>query len=159
MARILNHDDRHPHLAVARNLARLLDSAWTIPLINKKIGLDPVLGLVPGLGDLVSLIISLYILAVAYDLGVPRFQLLRMLINIGLDSAVGTIPVVGDFLDAGWKANIKNVQIIDKHLARQNPENNRAKRWKLFQWLGGAQPDPADQTIEVVAERHQTGKS
>lgn len=102
-----------PAIRQVRFLANLLDSAITIPIIRKRIGLDPLLGMIPGAGDVIGLLFSLYILYVAFDLGLPRGVLVRMLLNIVLDSTVGSIPVAGDVFDMFWKANKRNVQLLE----------------------------------------------
>ncbi len=89
-----------------------MDSRWRIPGTDMRIGLDPVLGLFPGVGDLVSACVSLYILAEARRLGASREILLRMLGNILLDMAIGMFPVLGDVFDAGFKANVRNLKLL-----------------------------------------------
>ena len=119
------HHLLHPSILRARKLANLLDSAFTIPVIRKKIGLDPILGLVPGGGDLITALLSLYPLYVAYEMGMPRHLMARMGVNILMDFAVGSVPVVGDVVDIFWKANRKNLDLLEKayihhHLQHQD---------------------------------------
>lgn len=92
--------------------ARLLDSQWRIPGTKIRFGLDPILGLVPGAGDAVSLAISAWIVAEARRHGVPRRVLARMISNVLLDLATGVIPVVGDLVDVAVKANIRNLRLM-----------------------------------------------
>jgi len=80
-----------------------------------RIGLDPLLGLVPGIGDAVTTLISCYLVYESARLGLPKRILVRMLANIGLDSIVGTVPVLGDLFDAGWKSNMRNLRLLDQH--------------------------------------------
>ncbi|MBT8144136.1 MAG: DUF4112 domain-containing protein [Gammaproteobacteria bacterium] len=106
-------------LALRRRLARLarfMDSAFRIPIIGKRIGWDAILGLVPGVGDLAAAGISLYILAAAWQLGVPKSALARMLANIGFETVIGSVPVLGDVFDMAFKANERNVALIEKHV-------------------------------------------
>lgn len=104
--------------AVARleMLSRLLDDAFTIPGTNRRIGLDAVIGLVPGIGDTISAALSAYIVWEARNLGLPRWKIARMLGNVALDAAVGAVPLVGDVFDATFKANRRNMRIIREHL-------------------------------------------
>lgn len=103
----------HPSLERLRYIANLLDSAVTIPLLRKKIGLDPLLGLLPGGGDAAALILSSYAVWVAFELGLPRIVIARVGINIVLDLLIGLIPVVGDVADIFWKANQMNLKILE----------------------------------------------
>lgn len=105
----------------ARRLASLLDSAFTIPGTNIKIGLDPILGLLlPELGDALTATLSVTLLAVAYRARVPKIVLGRMLVNIALDAILGAIPLLGDVFDVGFRANEKNLALIERH--RRNPQ-------------------------------------
>lgn len=100
----------------ARLLARLLDDLIRIPGTNIGIGLDPVIGLVPGIGDVIGGVMSSYILIVAMREGAPTSVLTRMLGNIALDSLVGVVPVVGDLFDVGMKSNRRNVDLLERYL-------------------------------------------
>jgi len=102
-------------LRALRHTARLLDSAFQVPGTSYRFGLDPILGLVPGLGDLVSPIFTVGILWQAYNLGIPRVVQLRMLGNVAIDALVGTVPLVGDLFDFAWKSNDLNMALLDKH--------------------------------------------
>ncbi len=107
------------HLAKIRKLRRLskvLDSALTIPGTKFSFGLDPILGLLPGGGDAISSSISVYIVVEAARMGMPREVLGKMVGNILLDFFAGTVPIVGDLFDVGWKSNIKNIELLEKHL-------------------------------------------
>jgi hypothetical protein len=103
-------------LARVQVLADLLDNAIRIPGTEIRIGLDPIIGLVPGIGDLAGAALSIYIVLEGARAGVPRTVLLRMLANVGVDSLVGSIPALGDLFDFGWKANAKNAQLLRAHL-------------------------------------------
>jgi len=106
-----------PHLARVRALARLLDTAARVPGTGVRFGLDAVLGLVPGLGDVAGTAIAGYIVLAAARLGAPPSLLLRMLVNLGIDTAVGAVPVLGDVFDVAWRANVRNVALIEEHVA------------------------------------------
>jgi len=101
----------------ARGLARLLDDLIRIPGTNIGIGLDPIIGLIPGVGDVIGGLMSSYILMVAAQEGVPTSVLTRMLGNIALDSLVGVVPVVGDLFDVSVKSNRRNVDLLERYLA------------------------------------------
>jgi hypothetical protein len=91
-------------------IAWLMDRS--IPIGGMRIGLDPILGLVPGIGDALSTLISSLIIVQAHRAGVPKPTILRMVANVGIDTAVGAIPVVGDLFDFAWKANSKNLELF-----------------------------------------------
>ena len=105
-----------PAVTRAKGLARLLDDLIRIPGTNIGIGLDPIIGLIPGVGDMAGGLMSTYILMVAARQGVPSSVLLRMLGNIALDSLVGIVPVIGDLFDFGVKANRRNVDLLERYL-------------------------------------------
>src|SRR5215218_2670832 len=111
-------------VARARGLARLLDDLIRVPGTNIGIGLDPLIGLIPGLGDVLGGAMSSYILFVAAQEGVPTSVLTRMLGNIALDSLVGVVPVVGDLFDVGVKANRRNVDLLERYLG--SPKETKA---------------------------------
>lgn len=104
-----------------RALARFLDSAISIPGTNWRIGFDAIVGVVPVVGDLIGGSLSAYIILEAARAEVPILTLARMLGNIGIDTLVGSVPAVGDVFDAAWKANIKNVALLERHLAVSAP--------------------------------------
>jgi len=102
-------------LDALRKVAHLLDSAFVVPGTSYRVGLDPILGLVPGLGDLVSPLFTIGILWQARELAIPRVVLLRMILNVAIDSLLGAVPVVGDLFDFAWKANNKNLALVERH--------------------------------------------
>jgi hypothetical protein len=112
-----------------RRLASLLDEAITIPVIRKKIGLDPIIGLIPGGGDTVGMILSAHIVLESALLGLPKATLLKMVSNLLIDAIVGTVPFVGDLFDVVSKANTRNIKLLDSHM--ENP-NFQAKLDKWF---------------------------
>ncbi len=111
-------DSRQPGLERLRALTRVLDDLVPVPGTRFRFGLDPVIGLVPGAGDALGAILSTYAVLVAVRLGAPAAVLLRMCGNIALDALVGTVPVLGDLFDFGWKANRRNLALLERyHLA------------------------------------------
>ena len=105
-----------PQVERLRALARLLDDAFQVPGTRYRIGLDALIGLVPGIGDAIGAIFSTYIVFQAARLGASRATLVRMLGNVALDTIVGEIPLLGDLFDAGWKANIRNLALLENQL-------------------------------------------
>jgi hypothetical protein len=112
-------------------LANLLDNAVVIPGTRFRIGLDPLLGLVPGLGDALGALASAWILIEAAHFGAPPPVLLRMLYNIAIDTAIGAVPGAGDLFDFVWKSNTKNVRLLRRHLERPDAVH-RASRQLLL---------------------------
>jgi hypothetical protein len=102
-----------------RMLGKLLDNSIPIPGTPWKIGLDPIIGLIPGIGDLVGAALSGYIILEAARANASTLTLARMLMNVGIDTLVGAVPALGDVFDAAWKANTKNVALLERHLALQ----------------------------------------
>lgn len=100
-----------------RAFGALLDSAIHVPGTPIRFGLDPLLGLVPGVGDAVGTLFSVYIILQAAQLGASKSTLARMTVNVGIDGLIGTIPVLGDLFDFGWKANGRNLALLERHLA------------------------------------------
>lgn len=100
----------------ARFVAHLLDDSIRVPGTNFRVGLDPILSVVPISGDLVSGAFSLYIVAEAARLGVPMTTIVEMLANVAVDVGGGSVPVLGTAFDAVWKSNIRNVELLEEHL-------------------------------------------
>ncbi|BDG04653.1 DUF4112 domain-containing protein [Anaeromyxobacter oryzae] len=96
-----------------RRLARWLDAAFVIPGTGIRVGLDPLLGLLPGLGDLAGSLLGAWIVVVAHRLGAPPAVLVRMGLNLAIDSVVGAVPVLGDLFDVAWRANLRNAALLD----------------------------------------------
>jgi hypothetical protein len=120
-----------PRRTAAERLAWWLDSAFAVPGTRFRIGFDALIGLIPGLGDLVGTLFSSYIIAIAASQGLPRSALVRMAINVGVEAIVGVVPILGDVFDATWKANQRNV--------------------RLMQQFRGAPSDARRQSLAVVA--------
>ncbi len=98
-----------------QRFARLLDSSIRIPGLDVRIGLDGLLGLIPGIGDTLGALLSSSILAEAARLGAPRSVLLKMAFNIAIDALIGTIPILGDLFDFAWKANLRNLALLERY--------------------------------------------
>jgi len=81
------------------------------------LGLDPILGLIPGIGDAAGAVLAAWILVEAFRMGASRATLVRMAGNVALDAGLGVIPVLGDIFDFAWKANLRNVALLERHLA------------------------------------------
>jgi len=111
-------------LARARALTRLLDSAAAIPGTGIRFGLDPLLGLIPGLGDVAGAVLAGYLVLLAQRLGAPRAVVLRMLANVAVDTVGGTVPIVGDAFDVAFKSNTRNLALLERTLG----DPARAKR-------------------------------
>lgn len=102
-------------------LERLLEGLFEVPLLGRKVGLDAIVGLVPGIGDVVTAAMGLYLVWEARNLGMPRWQIWRMLGNVGADTLVGAVPVAGDLFDFLYRSNTRNLKIIRKHLDKHHP--------------------------------------
>jgi len=102
-------------LAALRRIAELLDSAFLVPGTNYRIGLDPIIGLIPMIGDLASPLFTIGLLWQAYDLRIPKVVQLRMIFHAAIDGLVGAVPFFGDLFDFGWKANQRNLALLERH--------------------------------------------
>jgi hypothetical protein len=102
-------------LAALRKWAVLLDSAFQVPGTRLRFGLDPIVGLLPGAGDLVTGFFSVMILLHSVRLRIPKVVVARMVLNTGLDLLVGAVPLLGDLFDAGFKANLRNMALLERH--------------------------------------------
>ena len=98
-------------------LANLLDTAFVLPGTNIRFGFDAMIGLIPGIGDAITTVMSLYIVREARELGAPRHLIARMLVNVALDGVVGAVPLLGDAFDVLWRANRRNMALLRNHLA------------------------------------------
>ncbi|SHG84216.1 DUF4112 domain-containing protein [Halobaculum gomorrense] len=112
-----------PAVRRVKTVARVMDEAVRIPGTDIRVGLDPVLGVVPGAGDAVAAGVSLYIVAEAAYLGVPLSTVVRMLANVTADAALGSIPVIGPVFDAVLKANMWNVSYIEEFVATDGDDD------------------------------------
>ncbi|MEX2465314.1 MAG: DUF4112 domain-containing protein [Gemmatimonadota bacterium] len=126
-----------PAVARARRISRVLDDLIRIPGTRRRVGLDPLLGLLPGLGDWVTLVISLDLLFSAARMGAGGAVLVRMTGNILLDALGGMVPLAGDLFDLGWKANKRNLALLEG-LLRDPDRTRRRSRWVIGSILAGA---------------------
>ena len=120
----MSHEETARIMRRLKVIARLMDNAWAIPFTNFRIGLDPLIGLLPVGGDLAGLAVSLYIVQQAHRLGAPRAVLIRMLANVAIDSGLGLVPVAGDAFDALFKANIMNYELLADFLRQKGHSGN-----------------------------------
>ena len=104
------------HLGRVRALAHLMDKSFRVPGTSIRFGLDPLVGLLPVGGDVVAGLASGYVIYVAWKNGAPAAVLRRMVANVAIDTLVGSVPVLGDLFDASWKANARNVGILEEWL-------------------------------------------
>lgn len=103
-------------------MEHLLERSFVIPGVNVPVGLDALIGLIPVLGDIVTTAMGAYIVWEARNLGMPKWKLARMGLNVLFDTAIGAIPVVGDAADFVFRSNSKNLTIILKHIDKHHPE-------------------------------------
>jgi hypothetical protein len=109
-----NESSRRAILKQVNTLAWLMDNSLALPLVNYRVGLDPLIGLIPGVGDIIGAIVSSFIVVQAVRMGVPSPILAQMVTNIAIESLVGIVPIVGDFFDATFKANVRNVELLNQ---------------------------------------------
>jgi hypothetical protein len=117
-------------------LSWLMDDLFRVPVLGWRFGLDAIIGLIPGFGDTATSLVSFYILANAVRYRVPKITLLRMGLNIAIDYVVGSVPVVGDFLDGMWKSNHMNLDLLRRR-ATVSPDEARAGRAGDWLFVGG----------------------
>lgn len=118
------NDEQRRILERLEHLSRLLDSAFELPLIRYRVGLDAIVGLIPGVGDVLGALPSLYIIYQALKLELPTGVLVRMLLNLIPEVLIGSVPLVGDIFDAVWKANDRNLYLIKRHLGTVNEDDD-----------------------------------
>jgi hypothetical protein len=112
------------------DLSRWMDAQFEIPGLGIRFGLDAILGLIPGIGDTLTSLVSFYILSAGVRLGIPKITMARMGLNIAIDWILGSIPLVGDLFDVAWKSNTLNVELIRRHIASGGNERRaRASDW------------------------------
>ncbi len=110
------------NLKKIRKIARLLDSAIGIPGTKIRFGIEPILGLIPGGGDLITALISAYTIYLASSFGLEKAEIFKMIRNVAIDTAIGSVPIVGDLFDAYFKSNIRNLEILEEHIAKTELE-------------------------------------
>ena len=103
-------------------MEKVLERSFVVPGINRPVGLDAIIGLVPVVGDIIAMGMGAYIVWEARNLGLSRWKLARMGLNVLFDTAIGAIPVVGDAADFVFRSNSKNLKIILKHIDKHHPE-------------------------------------
>jgi hypothetical protein len=116
---------RHEQL---RRWAVLLDSVFKVPGLPVRFGLDAILGLVPGLGELTTPFFTVALLVTGVRMRVPAVVLARMVLNAAVDAIAGLVPIIGDLFDIGWKANQRNLDLLERHMVPGTPPT-RADRW------------------------------
>ncbi|MBW4580823.1 MAG: DUF4112 domain-containing protein [Tildeniella nuda ZEHNDER 1965/U140] len=115
-----------------RLVTHLLENAIAIPGTRIRFGLDPILGLLPGAGDFLGAAVSAYIVIEAARFGLPRETLVQMVTNLVLDSVGGSLPVLGDVFDATWKANSRNLALLEAHVATPLPTKAADRRFVIL---------------------------
>lgn len=123
MKNSLEFNSKLKYLNRVRKLSRIMDAAFRIPGTKFKIGIDPIIGLVPGAGDVFSTVCSAYIIYLATRCDIPSAGLRKMIFNVGLEFVVGAIPLIGDVFDAFYKSNMRNLAILEQHLQEHTPDN------------------------------------
>ena len=118
-----------------RRFAYWLDDGIRIPGTKIRIGLDPILGLIPGAGDAAGAILAGAIVVESLRQRISRYAILRMAANIAIDTVIGAVPVLGDLFDAGWKGNQKNLAILERHLAEPSVSKHADRTFVLL--IGG----------------------
>lgn len=125
-----SRSQRTAAMVFARFLADLLDQRFTIPGTSIRIGLDPIISLIPGIGDAVANIAGSAILLISLQLGLPRIVLLRMGLNIAVNTLLGLIPVVGDVISIWFRSNVKNVELLERYAGSER-QPSTVKDWLL----------------------------
>jgi hypothetical protein len=118
----INYPDP-PRLRRIRFLSQLLDQSIVLPG-GYRIGLDPIVGLIPWIGDLIGTVCSSYLIYEAARLGIPNRVILRMMGNVFVDAMGGEVPFLGDLFDAVWKSNIRNLRLVEAHYSPALPERS-----------------------------------
>jgi len=113
------HEMEAAQLAQLEALADLMDTRFKIPFLPIPIGLDTIVGLIPGIGDTISLGVSGFIVAGSHRLDIPKNRLIQMGGNMLIDWIIGLIPIIGDLFDIGWQGNVRNVRIARSHLEKR----------------------------------------
>ena len=108
-------------LEALRRVSQLLDSAFVLPGTNQRIGFDPIIGLIPLIGDLAAPLFTIGVLWEGLDLGIPKVVQLRMIFNTAVDALIGVIPIGGDIFDFAWKSNQMNLALLERHAYEVRP--------------------------------------
>jgi hypothetical protein len=132
-----NRDSERGHVDKSlERLSWLMDDLFRVPVLGWRFGLDALIGLIPGLGDTTTSLVSFYILVAAVRYRVPKITLLRMGMNIGIDYLIGSLPIVGDLADAWWKSNQMNVDLL-RERATVSGEEERSAQMSDWVFVGG----------------------
>jgi hypothetical protein len=115
----IEHEEIEAAMARVAMVARFMDALFVIPGTRIGLGFDAILGLVPVAGDLLAQAIATYIIWEAHQLGVGKLTLMRMLGNTLIDTVIGSIPIAGDAFDVAFRANMKNLRLLQRHLEKQ----------------------------------------
>ncbi|MDJ0691097.1 MAG: DUF4112 domain-containing protein [Xenococcaceae cyanobacterium MO_188.B32] len=127
----MNKIQQLKNLKRIRKIANLLDTAIGIPGTKIRLGLDPIWGFIPGGGDLITAVISAYMIYLAARFGLERAEIFEMIKNVAIETAIGSVPVAGDIFDAYFKANIRNLEILEKHIKKTESDNKVAESKSL----------------------------
>lgn len=114
-------DAHQPRLDKLRRYQYVLDQAFRVPGTNLRFGWDPIIGLVPWAGDFLTALMAAAIVVQSHRMGVPKVVQARMVINVALDLLIGVVPFLGDVADVFWKANTKNMALLERHAHAQRP--------------------------------------
>ncbi len=109
-----------------------MDSAFRLPIIGVRMGWDGIIGLIPGVGDLLAMAPSAYIIKEAHRMGAPKSVLAKMGVNTGIDFVIGSVPLLGDLFDIGWKSKSRNVDLLEDHLIGTRPDAEKAASLRPF---------------------------
>jgi hypothetical protein len=142
-----------PGTAGLRRIAWIMDDLIRVPGTSRRFGLDPVLGLIPGGGDIAGGVLSAYILVAASRLGAPSSVIMRMGWNVVVDTVLGAVPLLGDLFDASWKANRRNVALLDSYLDRPRSVRRSSRLVLAGVLLGIAVVAIGMATLTVLAVR------
>jgi hypothetical protein len=129
-------DPASGRLARVRQVARFMDDAVRIPGLGVRVGADALIGLIPGVGDVAGAVVGGWMVVSAARLGASRPVLIRMLANLGVDALLGAVPLLGDLFDVGFKANRRNLRLLEAHVADPRDTDRRSRRLVTFA-LGG----------------------
>jgi hypothetical protein len=119
----------NPALKHIDSLAKLMDAQFRVPGTNMRFGLDGILGLIPGAGDMSTFAVSSYMLWIMARNGASGYVMARMVLNVVIDAIVGTIPVLGDLFDFAFKANMRNMRLMQQHYKEGR---HRGSAWKVI---------------------------
>ncbi len=114
---------RQNYITFARLIAQILDRSIRVPGTDFRVGLDPIIGLIPGVGDAVASLAGSMMLFLAAQLQVPKIVLVRMSVNIALNGMVGAIPLIGDLFSVWFQSNVRNVALLERHMASTGRES------------------------------------